>query len=102
MGRFVEVCRRRRLKFNAGKSKVMVFVCVLDKSGTDEAEGSRMVASGRRVAGSIRSFVNARGLQLQLGIVERMENDRIAKSLNVGVCAGSRSLGSRGKGGLIL
>ena len=35
--------------------------CVLDESGTDEAEYSRKVASWRRVAGSIRSLVNAIG-----------------------------------------
>ena len=29
--------------------------CVLDESGTDEAECSRKVASGRMVAGAIRS-----------------------------------------------
>ena len=39
--------------------------CVLDKSGTDEVECSRKVASGRRVVGSIRSLVNARSLQLE-------------------------------------
>ena len=39
--------------------------CVLDISGTDGAECSRKVASGRRVAGDIRSLVNARDLQLQ-------------------------------------
>ena len=31
--------------------------CVLDESGTDEAENSKKVASGRRVAGAIRSLV---------------------------------------------
>ena len=36
--------------------------CVLDESGTDGAECSRKVASGRRVAGAIRSLVNARNL----------------------------------------
>ena len=36
--------------------------CVLDKSSTDETECSRNVASGRRVAGSIRSLVNTRDL----------------------------------------
>ena len=36
--------------------------CVLEESGTDEAECSRKVASGRRVAGTIRSLVNARSL----------------------------------------
>ena len=38
--------------------------CVLDESGTDEAECNRKAASGRRVSGAIRSLVNARGLQL--------------------------------------
>ena len=90
VGHFVEVCRRRGLKVIAGKSKGMVLVgeeglecevclgvihlehvsefiylgCVLDKSGTDEAECSK-VASGRRVASAIRSMVNARSLQLE-------------------------------------
>ena len=35
---------------------------VMDESGTDEAEYSRKVASGRRVAGVISSPVNARDL----------------------------------------
>ena len=39
--------------------------CVLDISGTDEAECRRKVASGRRVAGAIQSLVNVRGLQLK-------------------------------------
>ena len=39
--------------------------CVLDESGTDGAECSRKMTSGRRVAASIRSLVNARNLQLQ-------------------------------------
>ena len=38
---------------------------VLDKSGTDETECSRKVESGSRIAGVIRSLVNARSLQLQ-------------------------------------
>ena len=38
---------------------------VLDESGTDEAECSRKMASGRRVAGAIRSLVNGRILQLE-------------------------------------
>ena len=37
---------------------------VLDESGTDEAEFSRKVASGRRLAGAIRYRVNVRSLQL--------------------------------------
>ena len=91
VGRFVEVCRRRLLKVNAGKGKVMVLngeeglvcevhvygirlehvselkylECILDKSGTDEAECSRKVASGRRLVGVIRFLVNARDLQYQ-------------------------------------
>ena len=39
--------------------------CVLDESGTDEEECSRKAASGKRVAGAIRSLVNARSLQLE-------------------------------------
>ena len=42
VGQFTAVCIRRGMKVNAGKSKV----------------------SGRRVAGTIRSLVNARDLQL--------------------------------------
>ena len=83
MGRFAEVCRRRGLKVCV-KSKVMVlvreegmecevcvygihlehvsefkyFVCVLDESGTDKAECSRKVTSGRKVAVAIRSQIN--------------------------------------------
>ena len=87
VGHFAEVCSRRGLKVNAVKNKVMVLNglecvvhvdgirlehvsefkylgCVLDESGTDAAECSRKVASGRRVTGDIRSLVNARDLQL--------------------------------------
>ena len=39
--------------------------CVLNESGTDEEERSRKLASGRMVAGAIRSLVNARSLQLE-------------------------------------
>ena len=39
--------------------------CVLDESGTDEAECSRKVASRRRVIGATRSLVNAYSLQLE-------------------------------------
>ena len=89
--RFAEVYRRRGLKINAGKSKVMALDgeeglecevhvdgirlehvsefrylrCVLYESGTDGVECSKKVASGRRVAGVIRSLVNARDLQLE-------------------------------------
>ena len=91
VGRFVEECGSRGLKVNTGKSKVMVLggeeqleceVCVggihlehvsefkylgivLDESGTDEEECSKKVASGRKVAGAIRSLVNAKSLQLE-------------------------------------
>ena len=74
MERFVKVCRRRGLKVNAGKSKEKVLGgeglecevcvdaclrfkysgCVLDESGTDEAECCRQVVSGKRVVGAIR------------------------------------------------
>ena len=85
VGRYIEVRRRRDLKVNAGKSKVLllggeegleceVYVkeyvlefkylgFVLDESGTNEAEGSRKVASGWRVTGVIKSLLNARSLQ---------------------------------------
>ena len=72
--------RKRGLKVNVGKRKVMVLGrekgledevcvdgiclehvlefkylgCVLDESGTDEAESSKKVASGKRVEGAIR------------------------------------------------
>ena len=85
------MCRRRGLKINAGKSKVMVLngeeglesevhvdrihleyvlefkylECVLGDSGTERAECSRKGASGRGIAGAIRSLVNARDLQLE-------------------------------------
>ena len=75
VGLFVEVCRRRGVKVNAGKSKVIVLNgeeslecevyidgirlqhvsefkylgCVLDESGTDGLECSRKIASGRGV-----------------------------------------------------
>ena len=81
LGHFVEVCKRRCLKVNVGKSKVMVLSgeeglecevyvdrtylehvlefkylgCIFYKSGTDEAECSRMVVSGRRLSGAFRS-----------------------------------------------
>ena len=83
------MCIRKGLKVNAGKSRVMLggeerlecevcvdgiglehesefkyLGCVLDESGTNEAECSRKVASGRRVAGAIRSQ-NFRSLQLE-------------------------------------
>ena len=94
MGRFVELCSRRGLKVNAGKSKRKVdgeeglecevhvdgirlehvsefkyFGCVLEESGTDWVECSRKVTSGRRVAGAISSLVNARDLLFECGRV---------------------------------
>ena len=85
VGRFVEVCRRRGLKVNAGKSKVMILKeegglerevhvdrirlehvlefnysrCVLNESGTDGRECGRKVANEVRIAGTSRSLVNA-------------------------------------------
>ena len=39
--------------------------CVLDEGDTDGEECSRKVASGRRVASTIRSIVNVRDLQIE-------------------------------------
>ena len=39
--------------------------CVWGESGTDKAECSRKVASGRRVTGAVRSLVSARDSQLE-------------------------------------
>ena len=50
-------------------SEFKYFGCVLDESSTDEAECNRKVASGRRVAGAIKSLVNARSLQLECDMV---------------------------------
>ena len=88
MRSFVGVCRRGGLKVNADKSKVMVLDreeglefevlvngmqlehvikikylrCVLNEyeSVTDDADCHMKVTSGRRVAGAVRSLVNAR------------------------------------------
>ena len=43
--------------------------CALDELGTDEAECSRKVVSGRRVSGAIKSLVNAMSLQLECAMV---------------------------------
>ena len=69
------------MKFNEVKSKVMILnvdeirlehvsefkylECVLEESGTDGTGCSRMVTSGRKVAGAIRSLVNAMDLKLE-------------------------------------
>src|SRR5678815_352953 len=80
--RFGMVCKRRGLKVNVDKSKVMVVSedspqsevmldgeqleqvsefkylgYVLDEKGTDDAECSRKVVNGRKVAGAIKSLV---------------------------------------------
>ena len=86
VGEFAEVCRRRGLKVNAAKSKVMVLNGeegleyevhvdgilsehvselkylgrVLNEAGIDGAKCSRMVVSGTKVAGAIRSLFNAK------------------------------------------
>ena len=87
VGRLAEMCRRRLLKVNSDKSRVMVLngeglkcgvhvdgirlehvsefkylACVLDETGNDETECSRKVESGGRVTGAI--FI-ARNLQLE-------------------------------------
>ena len=36
-----------------------------NESGTDDAECCRKVASGKKVAGAIRSLINTSGLQLE-------------------------------------
>ena len=92
VGRFLEVCRRRDLKVNAGKSKVIVLgeeeglecevcvdrirlehvsefkylECVLDELSTYETECRKKVRSGRRVTGAIRSLVNAKDCSLSV------------------------------------
>ena len=88
--RFGRVCKRRGLTVNTDKSKVMVMIdehtqCqimldgeeleqvsefkylgyMLDDKGTDDAECGRKVSSGRKVAGAIKSLVNAKGLSLE-------------------------------------
>src|SRR5678815_1004425 len=88
--RFGRVCKRRGLKVNVDKSKVMVVSedspqCevmldseqleqvsefkylgyMLDEKGTDDAECSRKVVNGRKVAGAIKSLVNVKGLSLE-------------------------------------
>src|SRR5678815_2570334 len=87
---FGRVCKRRVLKVNFDKSKVMVVSedsprcevmldCepleqvsefkylgyMLDGKGTDDAECSRKVVNGRMVAGAIKSLVDVKGLSLE-------------------------------------
>src|SRR5678815_3688058 len=95
--RFGRVCKRKGLKVNVDKSKVMVVSedspqCeamldgeqleqvsefkylgyVLDEKGTDDAECSRKVVNGRKVAGAIKSLVNVKGLSLTRVLHEGM------------------------------
>ena len=119
VGWFAEVCRRRGLQVNVGKSKVMVLNgeegleyevhvdgirlehvsefkylgCVLDESGTDGAECSRKVVSGRRLANAIRSLVNARDLQLECARV-------LHKTLLVPVLMYGSEIVMEGEGGI--
>ena len=91
------MCRRRGLKVNEGKSKVVVLNgeeglecevyldevrlehvselkylgCVFDESSREGGECSRKVATGRRVGGGIGSLVNARDLQLECASLAR-------------------------------
>ena len=46
-------------------SQFKYFGCGFDESGADDAECCWKVASDRKVAGTIRSLVNVRGLQLE-------------------------------------
>ena len=46
-------------------SKFKYLGCVLDESGTDEAECRRKLASERRVGDAIRPLFNGKGLQLR-------------------------------------
>jgi hypothetical protein len=87
---FGRVCKRRGLKVNVDKSKVLVVNGVntqcqilldgehleqvsefkylgymLNKKGTDDAECCRKVSNGRKVAGAIKSLVNAKSLSLE-------------------------------------
>ena len=88
------MCRRRRIKFNAGKIGEMVLNgeeglecevhvdgirlghvsefkymgCVLNESGTYGAECSWKAASGKRVAGGIRSLINALDLHFEYAL----------------------------------
>ena len=87
---FGRICRRRGLKVNVDKSKVMVIgkertPCgitldgeqleqvsefkylgyVLNEMGTDDVECKRKVASGRKVSGGIKALENEKGLSLE-------------------------------------
>ena len=87
---FGRVCKRRGLKVNGEKSKVMVVSrenvqCrimldgeileqvsefkylgyVMNEKGTDDAECNRKVSNGRKMAGAIKTLVNAKGLDIE-------------------------------------
>ena len=87
---FGRVCKRRGLKINVDKSKMMVVSGVntqcqitldgeqfeqvsefkylgymMNDKGTDDAECGRKVSSGRKVAGAIKSLVNVKGLSIE-------------------------------------
>ena len=87
---FGRVCKKRGLKVNVDKSKVLVVNGVntqcqilldgehleqvsefkylgymLNKKGTDDAKCCRKVSNGRKVAGAIKSLVNAKSLSLE-------------------------------------
>ena len=49
-------------------SKFKYLGCVLDESGTEDAECSKRVVSERKVVGVISSLVNARDLELECAI----------------------------------
>ena len=63
---------------------------VLDELGTNVAECSRKVASERKVAGAIRSLINARDLQLEYARV--LHETLLVPALIYGVrqCYGKR------------
>ena len=89
--------------------------CVLDESGSDEAECLRKAASGRmdNLKGLLGIRIMDKVLNAQtkgederidedvlrwIGHMESMENDRIPNKVYVGECAGIRSVGSTQKG----
>ena len=92
LGCFVEVCRSRKLKVNAGKSKVMVM------SGEEvHADRVRLEHVSEFSLIGIRRMdritnAQVRGVLRWFCLVERMEKNRITKKVYVGECAGSCSL----------
>ena len=87
---FVEVCRRKGLKVNAGKSKVLV----LDGEEGLECE----VYIDRIHLEHVSEFKYFGCVLYESGTnLEIMENDRIAKRVYVGDCAGNHSEGRQPK-----